>query len=346
MRDLTNRKWLDREVVDFSYKMSELMQSGLSLMDSLAIIANQFIGQRRKQILEIRERIMEGTSLIDAFRPYPFPYPFLVMLGIAQFHGRIADTFFTLGEWFERKIKFKKTILQKSLYPILLFLCSLALFIYFFIVLLPQFQNLLRDINELPLITSWLFQLRNTLQSKWLIIISVTACIMAALFLFFFYLHNKRKWYQFCVRIPIIRHVIKFQLTYLLSSQLGLLLQSGLGILEALQQIRAHFKNAELALYVKEIEDAILLGIPLSRVKLSITFLHNDFFQLIQIGEQTGTLADHLLLCSKLMEERIQTSIHRILRWIEPFMILSIGIIILFVVLSVFLPVIQMIQIL
>lgn len=339
------KKWRDRETMELCKKMSSLLRAGIPLIECMAIVEDQYRGGKKEQIRTIRTNIIAGVPIENAFKGDHFPSLFISMIGIAQTHGKLADTFNTLGEWFDRKSSFREQIIQKITYPLFLLLFVLSLLLYFLLYLLPQFQELLGDFDsELPLGTTLLFSLQSFVQHNYIFILLLFLLILLLFSSLYYGLSKKNRLVHVLIRLPVISNMIKIYFTNYFTSQLGLLLESGMGIWEALIDIRKQTPYKQLQPYIVEIEKHILVGKPLSSVNLSLPILHREYYRLTALGEQLGTLGAQLILCSHLMEEKIEAQILFVLKWLEPMLLLFLGSIIAFVVLSIFLPITQLIQ--
>lgn len=340
-----NNKWHIQDAFAFTNKISSLLHAGIPVIESMVIVANQFKGSKKKQLKMINERMQAGKSLTEAFKIASFPYPFFPMLGIAQTHGKLADTFTKLSNWFERKTTFRKTMLRKLMYPTFLLVFVIVITFYFLLFLLPQFQTLLQDFEqELPYSTLLLLNIQSFFQEN-IFILLMSFCIFLLIgSIIIVILYRRKILYKRFVQIPILRTLIQVRFTYFFTSQLGLLLQSGMGIWNALKEIQANSMDMQFSSYITEIEQHVLRGKPISSIQLSAPMLHHEYFLLTSLGEQLGTLGEQLLICSNLMEKKIEEQVHFFIKWTEPILLLLLGVIIAFVILSLFLPILQLIQ--
>lgn len=342
---LFNNKWNEKDTMDLSKRLSSLLESGIPLIEGMTIIKGYFRKDKKKQLEEVIFNIREGIALTEAFKPYQFPYPFFIMLGIAQMHGKLPETFAKLGAWFERKKSFRDQMIQKLTYPIFLLMFVIVLTLYFVLYLLPQFQEMLHGFDQgLPTITTALLRMQLFLQSHYVAIGSFIILAGFIIFTVFYIWGKKKKLLAIASKIPFVTRLLRVRYTYFFTAQLGLLLEAGMGLWEALIEMRKHTQGQEYELYIKEIEEQILSGVPLSKIELSAPLLHTEFFIMTSLGEQLGTLGAQLIICSELMEERIESQVHLVLKWVEPIVLLTLGVIILLVILSLFLPILQIIQ--
>ncbi len=345
MNLFAKKRWREREITEFSQKISSLLRAGIPFIDSMAIVADQYRGVKKDQLGEIRDKIIAGVPMADAFKCYHFPLLFVSMVGLAHKHGQLSDTFAKLGIWFQRRSNFREHLKQKMTYPLFLLVFVLLLLFYFMFYLLPQFQELLSDFDsKLPLSTSLLFSIQILLQKYYIHILFLILCAFLIFSSIYYFLNKKGKLLYLLLKLPFISGVIKLYFTNYLTSQLGLLLEAGMGIWEALIEVRKQTPNKHLAPLILEFENHILKGMPLSSINLSLPVLHNEYYRLTGLGEQLGTLGAQLILCSQLMEERIEAQIFFVLKWIEPLLLLFLGSVITFVIISIFLPITELIQ--
>jgi type II secretory pathway component PulF len=339
------KKWRAHEISEFAYHLGRLLESGIPVIHSLEILSEQYRGVRHTQIIEMRRALEKGDSFAKVINHLGFPSIFVSLVGLAYSHGKLDTALFDLAQLYERKRIYRQQLIKKCTYPVFLFLTTILIMVAFFLLLIPRYKELLENFHaDLPQYTKMIFNISEYLSDNLFSILIIILCLKAIFILYFYYLRQRNKLYSFLLRVPVVRKFLQFQLTHTFTSQIGHMLDAGMGILEAFEEISRHWPYRDLNETIVQMKEEILTGQALSLIKPKIPFLHKEYFRLVKLAESQGTLAQHLLLCSRLMEERINKRLEKLLKWIEPGMILLLGVIVAIAVLSLFTPMLEMIQ--
>lgn len=339
------KKWRAHEISEFAYHLGRLLESGIPVIHSLEILSEQFQGKRQMQIIEMRKALEKGDSFAKVINHLGFPSIFVSLVGLAYSHGKLDTALYDLAQLFERKRILRQQFIKKCTYPVFLFLTTILIMIAFILLLIPRYKELLENFHaDLPQYTKMIFNISDNLSDHLLLILISILCLMIVLLLYFYYLVKRRRLYSFMLRVPVVRNILQMQLTHTFTSQIGHMLEAGMGFLESIDEISRHWPYRDLNGSIAQMKEEILSGQALSMIKPKIPFLHKEYFRLVKLAESQGTLGQHLILCSRLMEDRLNHLLEKVMKWIEPGMILLLGIFVAIAVLSLFTPMLEIIQ--
>ncbi len=336
--------WKWGELSRFAKQLGKLLQAGLPIMTALELLYRQE-RNRRWELMQMMARLTEGKGLTDAFQDAGFPPLFLSLMGMAEYHGEIGKSLMQIGDWYERNDRFRRNMIQKLSYPFFLLISSFFLLIFFITVMLPQFEGLFRTFQEeIPPITAFLLFLSRWIRENHLLLLVVLCLLFTGIFLFYKYLRRKGKTISLLLFLPFVGNYLRSLYTLRISSQLGLLLEAGLGIQEGLKAIRSRMGGIEVGATLSLLEQHILDGYPLSTFSSPLPLFTDDFFRLAALGESQGNMGEQLLLYGQFLEEDLARKGETLLRWVEPVTLLILGGIVAFLILALFLPFFQVMQ--
>lgn len=286
-----------------------------------------------------------GTPLPAVLSSAGFPSFYVATIGVAEYYGDLGRSFRMVGEWYGRIDRLKRDLVRKLSYPLFLLLSAVLLLLFFIIVILPKFEALFRTFQgKIPPTTNFLLSFSHWMGENGLFLIPLLLFFFLALFLLYRRLRGAGLLYRTLFRLPLFGDLLRTFFTLRLSSQLGLLLEAGLGIQESLRAIGERIGGIEFRAMIRQMEDHLLEGAPLSAFQPPDPLVKKEFFQLAALGESMGTLGEQLTQYALFLEEELQHRAERIVRWVEPFTLLFLGGILSFLILSIFLPLFQVMQ--
>lgn len=339
------RKVPNRDIVLFTLQLSSLLEAGVNIINGLHIISNQTSNKYVKAIIsDVSSKIKDGESLSESLASYPqlFSNLYTSMIYSGEVGGNIEVTLKRLADFLGKEEEFKNSIRAALTYPAFVFavgLLTVTILLYFVI---PRLATMFTDMGQvLPLPTRILINTSNSLREFGWIILTI-------IFLFIFFLRRAYRsaggrilWDRVKLRILILGEIIlKTEISRLMRT-LSLLLSSGIPITPALEISISSMENQILKSEVKKFKEQIAKGTSLSSAlknsKLFPEFVNN----IVAIGEETGTLDKSLMRIANDYEQAVDRTLKTLSRLLEPVIILVMGLIIGFIVLSMLLPIFQ-----
>ncbi|MCS1350543.1 type II secretion system F family protein [Mechercharimyces sp. CAU 1602] len=341
------REWSDNKVATFSLHLSDLLKSGFPLLASIRLLAEQKV-LSRTEADRICDRLREGEGMAEVLTYERLPSLSLSFLRAAEEHGDFAFGLDQCTTYYRAREKLVRELRQALLYPsvVMIFVVS-ALFFLLFIVI-PRFATLYDSMGvELPIFTQMMLSSYTWIRTG---IILISIFFLFSLFCYltsrFFSPYQRSRWLEVAMRLPWIRFYIQQRMTHYLAIQLGSLLRAGLPLLDALQLMCQFSPWYPLSIRLKKLEQHLLAGYPLHE---AIRAVNQHMFlstlpQMVAIGEQTGKLDESLLTLAKSIATTIQEHSQQLTKSLEPLLIFMIGIWIAFTVITLFLPMLKLIQ--
>ncbi|WP_082129880.1 type II secretion system F family protein [Aneurinibacillus tyrosinisolvens] len=339
------RQWSERKLANLSYRLSYLLDSGIPLLDSLDFAIGHFNGREKEQLLHVRQSLEEGDSLSCAVESMSVPSLFVSLIVAGEQHGHYASSLSFAARYYQRRAEWKHQIYQLLSYPFLLLLLSAASLWFLLQAILPQLASMYSTLGlSLPYFTRVFIAIVSCFSSYGVPSIAVMLLCAAGFAIVRRRPQSAEKAAAFLFTVPFFRYWLKLKYSHYFAMQTGLLLEAGVSILD----ICILFKNkAPWLLYrhlMEKAEVQLNEGRRLSDTMGELPYFIPELIRYIELGEEGGQVGACLLFYSGQVEEEIRQQIEKLLRWLEPLVLIAIGSIVLVIVLSFFLPVLHMIR--
>lgn len=324
----------------FTQELAHLLRAGLPLYESLLTIEEKYVRHKAHPILlDLCDHLKEGHTLSIALKRYPkiFDQIYLSMVQVAEQTGNMAEIFLNLAQLIERQHKLKKQIISAIAYPCLLgafcILASLGLFLF----VIPSMKELFEDRSLHPMtrlvisISDWLnaygFSLALTLFA---LIISSTIAWRRG--------NGKWHFYRLCVKMPLVKTLLLQAGLVRFCRGLTMLLTAGVPLFEALHLVKAVVKNPLLEQGIIEAEKKIVCGERLSQSLKETPYMPALVVRLIALAEETGKMQEAFMHLSDIYEEEVEKNLSQLTTFLQPILLITLGMIVGLVVLSILLP--------
>ncbi|MFH1458499.1 MAG: type II secretion system F family protein [Candidatus Omnitrophota bacterium] len=344
-RFLTFRKISNRDIVLLSRDLSSLIESGVNILNSLHIIATQTPNKYLKTVLsDMMDKIKDGKSLSESMNTHTelFSDLYISMIHSGEVGGNLDVTFKRLTDYVEKEEELKNSLRSALTYPVFVFGVGTLTVIVLLTFVIPRLVTMFEDMGQaLPLPTRILMGSSEFLRSfGWL--------LLAMAFLAVIILKRTAQKPQARAHLDKIKLrlavwgpiVLKSQISRLMRT-LSLLLSSGIPVVYALETATITVENQVLREELKKFKERIRQGESFSRC-LTDSRLFPDFVtNIVTVGEESGRLEQALLRIADDYEKEVESSLKVLTRLLEPVIILAMGLIVGFIVLSMLLPIFQ-----
>ena len=338
----SGRKIPEKHFIIFVQEFLALIKAGIPVFNGLAILVKRAENKKFKSILEeIIESIKEGKSLAEAFKDYSdyFPPIFPGILFAGEKSGDLAGVLSNYLNYQKIMFSTKKKVKSAFVYPAFLILvAALAIGIIVYVVL-PRFADFYQGFGaQLPLITRIVVAV-----SKWIaknIVFELIFVFALIAFLKYFLSTEKgRVFYErMLLKLPVIKNIWKKYITSQFSRTLSILLDGGTPAVQALETLSYSNPSVILSENLKQSIKMVRDGKPISD-SLEITgFFDPVALDMIKIGEETGSLTSMLKSSAEFEEEELNSSLASLTSLVAPFVLLLMGVIIAFILISMYLP--------
>ena len=330
----------------FTRQLATLLQSGLPLEQSLAAISRQAEkASITSLIMGVRSKVMEGFTLARAMADYPSSFPLLYRATVAagEHAGSIDGVLERLAEHTENEHAAKQKVLLASLYPALLLLTAVAIVLGLMIFVVPGVIEVFADQGQqLPLMTRVLIGFSDLLMNHG----GKLAIGLIALVAGFRYLLRQEnfrlQWDRQLLRVPLLGKLLLGIDTARLAGTLNILNISGVPLVEAMKIATDVLGNSWLKSQMRQITQQVQEGSSFYRALDNSGCFPPMMVHMIASGEHSGELGSMLGRIATHQQRELDTKISAMIGILEPMMLLLMGGAVLFIVLSILMPILNM----
>ena len=346
LRKKISLRSLKGDLLTFTTELSALLGAGLPLDRGLNILSDVSESSDMKSVVDaILKSIREGSSFSDALQKHPkvFPRIYVNMIRAGEAGGVLDVVLDKLNEFLESSKALKDHIVSVMIYPAILMATSGLSIIILLTYVLPKFTVIFAELGgALPLPTQILLAVSDTLKAYWWI---VTAAAVGAWVIFKSYTKSdsgKYKWDS--VNLRLMGDVIRKLETARFCRTLGTLLKSGVPLLQALNNAKDIVNNQVIASAIDAVSAGAKEGkgiaVPLANTKVFPSLA----LSMIKVGEETGQLDVMLLKVANTYEKSLNVAIKRFVGLLEPIMILTMGMIVAGIIISILMAIFSVIE--
>ncbi len=337
-----------QDMVLLTRQLAAITKAGLPLIEGLTIVTDQIENLRLKKALDgVMEDVKSGEAFATALGKHPRVFDrFLVsMVRAGEASGMLDDVLSQVAEYLEKMNNLQKKVRSALTYPGFVLCFAFALIIFMGIQVIPQFVEMFEEMDaQLPLITRITIGFSNILRSYGIFLL--IALIIGGFFLrkFLKTRRGKTMFDQLTLRIPKIGDLLKKVALAKFSRTLSTLLRSGVNIISAMEIVEETTGNVLYEQAVRNARISIQQGETIANPLNDREYFPIMIVKMIDIGERTGSLESMLAKVSEFYEEEVDIAVENITSLIEPMLIIFLGGAVGFIIVSIFLPMIRMIE--
>ena len=320
----------------FTTELSALLGAGLPLDRSLSILSEiSGSGDMKRVVQSTVKSIREGSSFSDALQRQPdvFPRLYVNMIRAGEAGGVVNVVLDKLNEFLESSKELKDSVVSAMIYPVILVFTGGASVVVLLTYVLPKFTVIFKELGtSLPLPTQILLIISDILRSYWWIVASAAA---AAWIIFKSYIKSAKGRYKFdAFKLKLMRDIITKIETARFCRTLGTLLQSGVPLLQAMSNAKDVINNQVIASSIDAVSKGAREGKGIAEPLAAAQVFPQLALSMVKVGEETGQLDTMLLKVAAAYEKSLKASVKRLISFMEPAMILGMGLVIGFIVIS------------
>jgi type IV pilus assembly protein PilC len=337
-----------KQLCTFTRQLSTLQDAGLPILRSLRILEGQSKpGPLKNSLIGVIEDIESGSTLSEAMakQPKAFDNLYVNMVKAGEAGGALEIILQRLAEFKERSQSLKRKVQGAMIYPIAVITVATGIVGFIMYWIIPKFKKIFMDFGiELPAITIWLIYISDIVVDYWYLI----PVIPIALWLLLKIIRKNKMGEYICdkilLKIPVLGKIVEKSVVARTARTLGTLISSGVPILEALIIARDTAGNAVFRRAFDNIYAAIREGesmaVPLKEARVVDDLVVN----MVDVGEETGALDTMLYKIADVYDEEVSVLVEGLINLLEPMMVVILGLIVGFIVIALFMPLIKLLN--
>lgn len=336
------KKVKTKDIAVFCRQFYTMLDAGLPLTNCLSILSSQIEHPTlREAVGEIEEEVKKGNALSSSMKKYGDVFPDLLvnLVEAGEVSGNLDSILLRMSNHYEKENKINHKIKGAMIYPMVLSVVAITVVIFILTFVMPTFMNLFKESGtKLPWSTKFLLGLSGVLKNHFILCIVIVAAIVFGIKYF-----NKTETGVLFVsklklKLPIIKNLNQKIIVSRFTRTLSTLLASGITLVQALQIVSTVVGNqiAETALI--EVKEKVVRGEGLYTSIKEAGIFPEMLSSMVKIGEETGSLDDILNKTADFYDEEVETTIQSTVALLEPILIVVMGLVIGFIILSIMLP--------
>lgn len=368
-----------KDLTAFTRQLSILQDAGLPILRSLRILGNQAKPGRLKYSLEDTcEAIEAGDTLSEAMLKAPkcFDRLYVNMIKAGEAGGALEIILQRLADFKERAESLKRKVKGAMIYPVVVVTVAVGILTFIMIKIVPSFQEIFADFElELPAMTVALIAVAEWCQEYWYLIPGIPITIWLCIKLIRKFKAGRMGWDQYIIKVPIFGQLIEKNIMARTSRTLGTLVASGVPILEALNITRETAGNAVFERMFAKISERIregdaiaepmkefsklsfhpvaaffwvtsmpVIGLLIYMLKYRQRVVDDIVVNMVDVGEETGELDTMLYKVADTYDEEVAVLTDGLTKLMEPLLIIFLGGAVGFIVIALFLPLVDLIN--
>ncbi len=343
------RKVKQEDIILFVRQFATMIDAGLPLLQCLQTLEDQADPGRFRETLHLLvEDVTRGRSFSEGLANHPkvFDKLFVNLVRAGEMGGFLAEILERLATYMESASALKRKVKAAMMYPVVVLSIAVGVTVLLIVKVIPVFEKMFQDFgSQLPLPTRLLIATSHLLRGYGLFVL---AGLVALFFVVRKYTRTPRGRYQFDrlkFALPVFGALNQKVCVARFASTLATLVESGVPIIRSLEIVSETSGNELINRVLREAMQRTERGEPIADALRGNKFIPRMVAKMIEVGESTGRLEQMLKRVGVFYTEQVNTAVGGLTAMIEPLMIVFLGVVIGGIMLSMFLPIFQLSQV-
>ncbi|MDX6539780.1 MAG: type pilus assembly protein PilC [Gaiellales bacterium] len=333
-----------QELTVATRQLSTMVSSGMSLLRALYVLEEQSSSDKlRDALIQVRKDVEAGISLSDALRRHPdiFNDLYIAMVEAGELGGILESTLQRVADQLEKDDSLRRQVKSAMMYPIMIGGFAMTVLLALVTFLVPVFEKIFKDFGgELPAITKVTVMLSHFVTGQWYIGLALTAAVVFSFKRWKRSEKGREQWDRFKLRVPwgigaIVQKVAlaRFSRTY------SALISAGVPMLQAIEITGRTAGNRVVEMAMVNVRESVKGGGSIvAPMRAEPAAFPTMVTQMVGVGEETGALETMLAKIADFYEDEVAASLKALTSILEPLMIIIVGGIVGFIVISMYMP--------
>jgi len=334
-----------KDLAIFSRQFSTMVNAGLSLVRVLSILEQQTSNKKLREVAAaVRLDVEAGRPLSEAMGRHPrvFSTLYVNMVKAGETGGVLDEVLNRVAAFLEKEQALRQKVRAAMVYPALLTVAALGGLMFMTIVILPQFQNLFRELGgegALPLPTQIAMAVSVVIRRYWYAVFAVLAGLSWVLRRYLRTPQGRARYDRLKLRLPLLGDLNRKIVVARFSRTLGTLIASGVPIMQSLEVVSKAIDNTVIGEAVDAVRASIREGQTIA-IPLQFSGVFPPMVvQMAKVGEETGQLEQMLEKVADFYDVEVETTVQSLTSLLEPILIIFMGVVVGAMVISLYLPI-------
>lgn len=340
----TSGKLSAKNLVIFSRQLGTMLNSGIPISNALHMIQEKVVNNRAKKVFsQLYEDVQKGNSLSIAMQLQSGMFPPLLinMVVAGEAGGTLDASLMRMAEHYDKELKMNNKIKQAMTYPIILSVLAIAVVLALVTFVLPTITQMF-DTDKIPWSTRMVMGFSDFLIDQWYIVIIAVLVLIIGIKIM---LTNPEIRYHFdhlLLRFPIIGKLNRTIYSSRCARTFASLYLSGVPALDMIEITGRVIGNRYLVVRFDEVIASVSRGEYISNAISDTKSFDPMLGSMLYIGEEAGSLGEILIKTADYFDGESETALSRMVSLIEPLMLIVLGVVILFIIISIMQPIFEM----
>jgi len=337
--------------VQLARQLASLLKGGVPLFQALSIISNQLDVEKEREVVSyLRDQVRSGSSLSEALKAYPgiFDRLFVYSVQAGEKAGALDSVLAYQADLLENRAAMRGEIRAALTYPAIMIVVGTGVLLFLISYVVPMVMKIFDRMNQkLPAVTQILLSVTDFVNSYFVIILALAAAGVVGLIQWVKRTPRGRTtWDTFLLKVPLYGQLYQMVLISRFAKIMSTLLKSGVHMLQSLVVVGSTIQNSVISGAVSNMAEMVERGADLSMALRQSRVFPSYVADMVTVGESSGNLEEMLDTVSTYYDTRAKQRVASLTAMIEPLIIVIMGVVIAFILVSILLPLFEMNKIL
>ncbi len=341
------RKVNEKDITFFTRQLATMLKAGVPLLQSFEIVARGHSNARFSRLMmEIKSKIEAGSSMSQAFREHPghFDVLYCNLVAAGEASGTLDAILDRLATYKEKMLAIRAKIKSALFYPISVIVVAIVVIWIIMVFVIPSFKSVFKNFGaDLPAPTLVVIAISEFFVTWWWLMLMVIIGSLVG----FFVLLKRSAAFRYAIdrlslKIPIIGGILEKATIARWTRTLQTMFAAGVQLVESLDAVGGASGNAVYAAATKKIQTEVSTGTSLTNSMANTALFPTMVLQMIQIGEESGSLDNMLGKVADYFEREVDDAVTALTSLLEPLIIVFLGVVIGGLVVAMYLPIFKL----
>ncbi|NLO47538.1 MAG: type II secretion system F family protein [Clostridiales bacterium] len=331
-----------RDLAVFCRQLAVIINSGVTIIEAIDILSKQMSKKIFRDALEaVGDDVQKGKLLSQAMSSFPTIFPEFLrnMIRVGEASGTLDDIMDQMANYYESEDKINRKVKSAMTYPMILGIMTVGVVILLMVMVLPMFSGVLSEMGgEMPGITKVLMSISSFMTANFLYIVFIIVFIIIGITAYGRSDSGRLRFDAIRLKVPVFKNITIKVITSRFARSMGILLKSGLNIINAMDIMSTLIGNRVVEARFVQSSEEVQQGRGISESLVKLEIFPPLLIHMVAVGERTGELDQMLLRTSGFFDDEAEAAISKMTTMIEPAMIVVLAGVIGVILLSIFLP--------
>lgn len=331
-----------RDLAVFCRQLAVIINSGVSIIEAINTLSEQMDNKTFREALKVvGDDVQKGKLLSQSMASFPSIFPEFLrnMIQIGEAAGTLDSIMDQMANYYENEDRINRKVKSAMTYPAILGVMTIGVVILLMVMVLPMFSSVLTEMGgEMPGITKFLMAASDFMVNNIIYIAILGFIAIVAIVSYIRTPAGRMQYDTFKLHVPIFKNITIKVITSRFARSMGILLKSGITIINAMDIMNTLIGNRAVEAKFTESTEDVREGRGIAESLNKVGIFPPLLIRMVAVGERTGELDQMLTRTSGFFDDEVESAIEKMTTMIEPLMLVVLGVVVGVILLSIFLP--------